>query len=203
MSDLTDFFFSTAEPAPSRQVRRAQERAAAKVTAREGRAAARKAAAGFDTDAFRFDVTRIFESLERETPEQRRSAALERAEQARRADAEREEVWRKRVLRQGPVPIEAVAFDGRDDEYLVAPSRPGNKPGTIRIRIFGLSGNVWTGERREDHGRHEVPMTPQGPVEPGTAEDLWFKLSAHKRMAMFAAVARRQIPPKHREAVAS
>lgn len=182
----------------SRQVRRAQERAAAKVAAREERAAARKAARGFDTDAFEFDCTRIFESLAKQTPEQRRSAALERVEATRRADAEREEAWRERVLRQGPVPIEAVAFDGRDDEYLVAPSRPGNQPGTIRIRVFGLSGNVWTGERRDDHGRFEVPMTPQGPIEPGTAEDLWFKLTAHRRFAMLAAVAHRQIPPKYR-----
>lgn len=178
---------------PSRQVRRAQERAAAKQSVRNEKAAAGQARAAYQpgyagwSPQFAHIVRNIRDELSLVDPS---ASTLQR-------DIEyAKQHWLKRVHRQGPVPVEEVYSEENEGAYLIAPSRPGNKPGTIRVRFFGKNdAAVWT--MPTDCGKFELPMASQGEVRPGSAEDIWFKLTAHKRMAMLAAVAHRDIPPKY------
>ena len=165
---------------PSRQVRRAQERAAAKVAAREERAAAGRSRAECQP-GWSHQLAQIVRDIRNEL------SLVDPSANTLQADIEgAKQDWLERVHRQGQVPVEEIYSEENDGTYLIAPSRPGNKPGTIRVRIFGKNEAApWS--IPTDCGKFELPMAPNSDVRPGSAEDIWFKLSAHKRMAWAAA----------------
>lgn len=188
---------------PSRQVRRAQERAEAKQDARLANIAPPHNPCHMSARVGYTQLVRIMEHMGElraadsfGVPYGGPSVAFvhQPVQQERLYTktfaCDQEQAFRERVQRHGEVPIERVdvEIEGRPHYVLIAPVCQGAKPGTLRVRAY-----VKTFPRQlgRDAGKFTVPMAMPSDIKPGTIQDAWFKLTAHQRLAMFAAVQHR------------